>query len=104
MSIILKVQPEVLKTKASETEALIKKLESQFNEIQDIVSHTSGSWVGAAGEQAREAFQSKEEDIRQVIQRFKEHPTDLLVMAGVYEQSELDVKRANQSLPTDFVV
>ncbi len=104
MSIILKVQPEVLKTKASETEALIRKLESQFNEIQDIVSHTSGYWVGAAGDQAREAFQSKEEDIRQVIRRFKEHPTDLLVMAGVYEQSELDVKRANQSLPTDFVV
>lgn len=104
MSITVKVQPEVLKTKASETEALVKKLETQFNEIQDIVSQTSGYWVGAAGDQARAAFRAKEESARLVIRRFMEHPADLLVMAGVYEQAEMEVKRVNQSLPTDFVV
>ena len=104
MSIRLKVQPEILKVRASETQELIGQLDIQFQEIYDIVSRTKGYWVGTAGDRAREEFQSTREETQQVIRRFSEHPADLLMMANLYEGAEEKVKQANQKLSTDIVV
>ena len=46
MDITLRVTPEALKTKANEVEGQIKALETEFNTIQDLVSRTSGYWIG----------------------------------------------------------
>lgn len=104
MSITLRVETEALKMKASEVENNIKELERHFNSIQDIVSRSTGYWTGAASDRARKEFDGMKDDTAQVIRRFKEHPRDLLVMAGVYEEHERSVKSANQSLATDVIV
>lgn len=104
ITILLKVTPETLKNKASETEATIKSLENVFNNIQDIISRTSGYWVGIAGDKARSEFNSQKDEMQKVLQRFKEHPTDLMVMAGVYEEAERSVLSQNQSLAVDVIV
>lgn len=103
MSITLKVTTEALKNKASEVEKDIKKLENHFASIQDIVSRSTGYWTGAAGDKARKEFDSKRDDTDQVIRRFKEHPRDLLVMAGVYEENERTVAEDNKALATDVI-
>lgn len=104
MSITLKVTPALLKTKATETETDIRSLESEYNSIQDIISRTAGYWVGIAGDKARSEFDSQKEEIQNVLRRFKEHPVDLLVMAGVYEEAERSVLSQNQSLVTDVII
>lgn len=103
MNITLKVQPDVLKTKASEVENDINVLERHFNSIQDIVSRTSGYWAGSAGDKARKEFNGQKENTAKVIRRFREHPTDLLVMAGIYDESERAIASENQKLDTDVI-
>ena len=103
MGITLKVTPEALKTKASEIETDIKQLEAHFNSIQDIVSRSTGYWVGAAGDKARKEFDSKKDDTDKVIRRFREHPTDLLTMAGVYAEGERSALEDSKTLATDVI-
>lgn len=103
MGITLKVTPEALKTKASEVENDIKQLETHFNTIQDIVSRSTGYWAGVAGDKARKEFDSKKDDTDTVIRRFREHPADLLTMAGVYAESERAAAEESKSLATDVI-
>lgn len=100
----LKVKPEVLKAKAAEVEKDIKLLEKQFNSIQEIVARSKGYWIGTAGDKARKEFDSQKEDTTIVIKRFQEHPKNLLVMAGIYEQSEESVVFENQRLSADGII
>ena len=100
----LKVKPKVLKTKAEEVEKDIRTLEAHFNSIQEIIARSSGYWVGTAGDKARKEFDSQKEDTTTVIKRFRDHPKNLLVMAGVYEQSEQSLTLQNQRLSTDVIV
>lgn len=104
MGITLRVKPEALKTKATEVERDIKELEQHFDTIQDIVSRSKGYWVGVAGDRARKEFEDRRDDTTTVIKRFKEHPTDLLVMAGIYDENERSLTSENQSLDTDVIV
>ena len=104
MDITLKVKPEALKAKASEVEAYIKTLESEFDSIQDIISRTKSYWTRLAGDKARSEFLSQKDDTRKIIQRFKEHPPELLTMAGIYEEAERDNAEENRELVTDMIV
>ena len=104
MSITLKVAPEALKTKAAEVESDIKILEQHFNHIQDIVARTGGYWVGTAADKARRECSGQKENGVKVIKRFREHPEELLIMAGIYDENERALVSENQSLPTDVIV
>lgn len=104
MDITLRVTPEILKTKAAEIERDISTLESCFNNIQDIVSRSTGYWVGAAGDSTRKKFDKKKNDMDMVIRRFREQPADLLIMAGIYDRNEQALASANQGLDTSGIV
>jgi len=103
MSIKLRVTTDALKSKAGEVENHIKTLEKHFNEIQDIVGRSAGYWVGVAGDKARNEFNNRKEDVATVINRFREHPSDLLTMAGIYDQTDQSLSIENQSLDTDVI-
>ena len=100
----LKVKPEVLKNKAGEVENDIRDLEKYFRSIQEIIARSSGYWVGTAGDKARKEFDSQKEDTTTVIERFRDHPKNLLVMTGIYYLSEQSLVCENQKLSTDVIV
>ncbi len=104
MEITLKVDTYALKTKANEVENYINSLESEFNNVQDIISRTSGYWSGIAGSKARDEFSKQKEEMRKILKRFKEHPSDLLTMAGVYEEAEHSSVSENKTLNTDVII
>ncbi len=104
MGINLKVSTEALRTKAREVDAEIQKLEKHFNQIQDIVSKTTSYWTGVSGDKARKEFLGQQENMNLVLKRFREHPDDLLKMAGIYESGEQQVKQNNETLKTNFIV
>ena len=53
---------------------------------------------------ARAEFESQREDIDTILKRFKEHPIDLMKMAGVYDEAEQAALAQNQTLETDIIV
>lgn len=103
MSITLKVKPEVLKSKAIEVEKDIDGLASHFVSIQDIITRSSGYWTGLAADRARKEFASQKDDTDKIIKRFREHPVNLLSMAGVYDAAESAAISANKALSTDVI-
>ena len=104
MAIMLKVNTDALTAKASEVSDSINQLKNELADIQDIVSRSSGYWVGLAGDKARKEFKELEDDAQTVIKRFSEHPADLLTMAGVYSEAERMIAEQNSALPTDIIV
>jgi len=103
-SIQLRVDPNVLRQKAEEFQTLIQSIQRTFEQVQQTASHTLGYWRGEAGDRCREGYRSYEDDIQYILGRLKEHPKDLLQMAGLYEQTESHVVRIGEQLKVDQIV
>lgn len=103
-NMILRVAPELLEGKAEEFETVIKEIQGHFDRIQSVSVKTKGYWVGDAGNRDRENFASYQEDISFIVRRLKEHPTDLLSMAGIYRSAEKDVVSTNVKLKINEIV
>lgn len=99
----LKVEPSVLRSTASEVTRLTKALGEKFNELQTIVANTSYYWVGAAGDQYRRDFAAQKDEADEILQFLRKYPTDLLSMAGIYEQAESINTQTLGSLPSDIL-
>ena len=101
---VLRVTPEVLERKADEFESVVREIKARFDRIEAASAKTKGYWQGEAGDQDRSGYGSYREDIRFVIGRLQEHPSDLLTMAGIYRKAEQDVSSTNAALKTDQIV
>ena len=104
MEFTLKVNTETLKAKSHELETEIDRLKGHIDEIYQIVSRTSGYWTGISGDKARMEFNKQKQSTDIALKRFQEHPPELLMMAGVYEEAERNVAARNQALNTDVIV
>lgn len=103
-NLVLRVTPETLETKADEFSTVVRQLDTCFSRIQTISSKTKGYWHGDAGDCDRSGYASYQDDIRFIIRRLSEHPTDLLQMAGIYKEAERDAADTNSQLKTDTIV
>jgi WXG100 family type VII secretion target len=101
---VLKVTPSQLKAKASEITKQINDFENNWNKLSEIVRNSKGYWVGDASNAHQRIFQGCQDDVRMVIKRLKEHPEDLLNMAGIYEESENKASQLAMALPDDVIV
>ena len=78
----------------------IQKAETSFNNVMTIVKNTNRYWIGQAGDEHRRAFLDQQDDIDQILFLLKEHPDDLLKIAGVYEEAEKEVETIVEQPPT----
>lgn len=101
---MLKVTPQQLKTKAGEIQNQISSFENSWKQITQIVSNSKGYWVGDASNAHQKAFQQCQDDVQHIIKRLKEHPQDLMQMAGVYEEHEKAAASLAAALPGDVIV
>lgn len=97
MAIELKVTPEILQQKAGEFTGIVTEIEQRFERIEDISSKTRGYWNGEAGDQDRRGYESFKEEITYVLGRLKEHPDDLLRMAGIFKAAEDSITVRHQA-------
>ena len=51
-----------------------------------------------------EYYNDVKDDVETIIRRLKEHPADLLKMAGIYEDSESFAQQIASALPEDVIV
>ena len=101
--ITVKVDPNVLRSTASEVRSLTKALQNDFDELQNCVKQTSRYWVGAAGDQYRREFDAEKQETSEVLTVLGQYPTDLLSMAGIYDEAERVNTRTSSALPTDIL-
>ncbi len=104
MAITLRVTPEILRQKSGEFTTIITDIERRFRTIEDISDRTRGYWNGEAGDRDRQGYDSFQDDITYIVNRLREHPTDLLTMAGIYQQAERQVVQVDASLKTAGIV
>lgn len=102
--ITLKVSPDQLKAKAQEIQDQISRFESSWKQLYQTAQNTKSYWVGNASTQHQKLLTTYEEDVARIIRRLKEHPEDLMKMAGVYEEGESAAQQIAQSLPVDIIL
>lgn len=85
----IKVQPEVLDTKASEVTSAVTDMENILESVLGTVKNTKSYWVGQAGDLHRAAFQEQKGAMELLLKRLKEHPVDLQKIAKTYRDTEL---------------
>ena len=99
----LKVDTNVLRTTASEVKSLTRTLQNDFDELQNCVKQTSRYWVGAAGDQYRREFDAEKKETSELLKVLGQYPTDLLSMAGIYDEAERTNTQISSALPTDIL-
>ncbi len=100
----LKVSPDVMKAKAQEITGQISSISKSWQEMCNIINKSKGYWEGDAGDYHRKAFDENKSDVEELLKRLKEHPGDLLTMAGIYTQAEAEAQALASSLPEDIIV
>lgn len=99
----VKVSTEVLRDKAQNVTANIRKMESCFRELEGIISRTGYYWIGDAAEQHRKIYNNQRESVEQMIKRLKEHPGDLLAISQNYDLAEKQAAEAGSRLPGNVI-
>ncbi len=99
----LKVKPEELEAKADVIDGLIKNIDSTFKKIRTEVNGTKSYWKGEASGKHYKMFDDNKEEIQEVINRLKEHPRELLEMAGIYKEAEKANVQLAQTLEADII-
>lgn len=103
MEIHLKVAPDELKDKAGEITRQIQAMEKNWNGLREIVNGSQAYWEGNAGDQHRKLVRDNEDDVQTLLKRLKEHPRDLLEMAGIYIRTEEKAVQTAATLPGDII-
>ncbi len=104
MSIVLKVEPGVLKQMAADIEQEISHVEGQFQALDSEITKTKGFWEGSASDLHQNRYNAMKDKIQESVKRLKSNPTNLLTMAGIYEETETTVTEASQALDDDVIV
>lgn len=100
----LKADPATLKAKAEEVQGQINTFENNWKQLAQIVQKTKGYWVGEASNLHQRQYEELAEDVERMLKRLKEHPVDLMKIAGVYEAHEEKAVALAQSLSGDVII
>lgn len=89
--------------KADRVSGAISNVERLLDEIQAIVTRTSGYWTGEAADWHRKMFTDEKDEMGIILRRLKEHPENLRLMAMNYERVEGKAASQNQQLRNDYI-
>lgn len=101
----VKVDTDVLIAKAASVDRHINNVKQYFEDMRNSVVQSNKYWLGEAGNTHRQKFLEKNEMLEEILLRFKEHSTDLVKMAGNYQNAEdsIEEQLVNQ-LPDNVIV
>ncbi len=98
-----KVTTEALKTQAGEVTRRIERVVQCFEELAQTIRGTHSYWIGEAGNLYRRSYEERKDDLNEMFNRLKEHPKDLLQIAGIYEEGEQKVTESFSALQTNAI-
>lgn len=97
------VSTNALESKAQEVQAQIRILQNAMQEMDSKVQNVCSYWVGNASQEYKKRYDSRSKKASEVFDRLKEHPEDLLKMAGVYKRVEEENKSIINVLSGDVI-
>lgn len=100
----LKVSVDELRRKAAEIEGQIANAERNWNNLCEVVSTSKHYWEGDAADCGRRLFEETKQEVLEVFARLREHPSNLLEMAGIYTDAEAKAAEIIRSLPDDAIL
>lgn len=102
--ITIKVRTEELVSKADDVTKKVDAMQRAIDDADTLLKDTANYWVGDAGDKKRSDFAKRKQEADEVIKRFREYPTDLLTMAGVYVAAETENTQKPAGLPNNFIM
>lgn len=102
--VVIKVSTDQLVKTSANVETKIQQLEKAMENISEVINSSKGYWNGESHIAFTKAYQKKNDVIAMAFKRFRENVTDLLTVAGVYEQTEKTITQLNQTLRVDLIV
>lgn len=103
MDITLKVQPEVLSTKADEIAVEKNSIVGIMDQVKSEISSLTGTWSSNASDDFQAKFKQLYDDMDNVFVILTEYINDLKQAAEVYVEGELRVRTVVETLPTEGV-
>lgn len=97
------VIPERVKLEADRLDKSCRKLEQLLGEMGDRMAHTGSYWTGSGGDKCRREYQMVQAEAVKGVVNLRGHPTALLQIAGVYEETETAVTELGHQLPTNLL-
>lgn len=99
--VTIRVSPQEIITKSEEVSSALARMEESYNLMKAMVVGTASYWEGEAGNSFRNMFQDKQDEMETMLNRLKNHTTNLLKMAGLYEENEDKLEEENVVLPAN---
>lgn len=100
----IRVTTQELKNRADEVKTKTANLKAAVEATEKLIAGTSSYWLGKAGDKKRKDFTKRKEMTTDMIGRVGEYTTDLLHMAGIYEDTEKSVAELPASLAADVII
>ena len=104
MGIVLKVTPDILIRTSEDIEKQISDIQNQFHSIETEINRTRLFWEGDACDTHKNSYDSLKDEINEAVQRLKNHPRNLLQMAGLYSETEARLEEVALSLDENVIV
>lgn len=99
----IRVNPEVMKNEAYGIQESVSNIQREYNALAALVKATTGYWEGEAATAYRKYLDKIDGSMQSLLKRLKEHPEDLLKMAGLYDDAESKAAEAAAALPDNVI-
>lgn len=101
--ITIEVTPEQLFSASDKLINDASDIKREFESIKGIISSTSSYWQGAVSDGERKYYDSRYDDIVEMIERINNYASELKMIAQNYSDSEKMSTEEAQSLPTNVL-
>ena len=98
----IRVTPQELKNQSNQVLSDIKSIEKHWKCIAAIVNGSKNYWEGDASKTHIRIYKDVDNDVTEIINRLKENPVKLQMMAGVYDEAEHTAENRAAELPSDI--
>lgn len=99
----IRVTPEILKSRASDADQKIREMDRLLHDIQKKINGTGNYWIGEAGEACRKCYESRQNEVDEIMKRLKNQPKTLLTIANVYAEEEQQAVNESAPLPSNVI-
>ena len=103
MDMILKVEPQVLTTKAGEMTSERAQINSLMDQAKSDINSLQGVWRSEASDEYQNKFKMVYDDIETMLTLVQNHINGLNEAANIYVAMEQTAKSQTEGLPTDGV-
>lgn len=100
----LTVSPGELKRGAAQIESQIADAQKNWRSLCAAAETAKHYWEGDAADCRRRMFEETKQEMESVLWRLKNHPSNLLKMAGIYSDAEEKSLQMTASLPDDAIL